>query len=427
MWIKKIILPLLLVIVLSTIVIISFGENQEENLRISQIHQTPFVGPTVYDIPFESYEAFDETLVEEKSFIHKINVISVGDIMAHTIQLEAAKTENGYDFYPQLEEIKDKISSKDFAIGNLETVMAGEDRRYSGKNMIFNTPDNLAVSLKKAGFDILTTANNHALDRGFYGVKRTQEVLEKEGLLYTGTYTSDERDILTFSKDGFSFALLSYSFSTNGWPMPEENPHTLNMMEREIIYKDIERAKEMAVDFIIVANHWGLEYHLDENHHQRDLTHDLFYAGADIILGTHPHVLQPFDHIKMKDSSGMYKDKFVIYSQGNFLSGQRTYPRAIGMYINFEFERNGSQKYVSEVSVMPTYVESGYKNGKRFMRVLDVYQSRLDYDAGQLDMSSSLYQNLQVYERDFIEHLSSKVQMTPYLNENNEYVIYEVN
>lgn len=427
MWIKRLILAALVVVVASIGLIISYGEGQEEDLRACQLLARPFVGPTVYDIPFEPYHAFDDTIVEDMSFIHQVSIISVGDIMAHTIQLEAARQGNGYDFYPQLAEMSEKISSKDFAIGNLETVMAGEDKRYSGKNMIFNTPDNLAVALKKAGFDIMTTANNHALDRGYYGLKRTQDILEEEGLLYTGTYSSDQRDILTFSKDGFTFALLSYSFSTNGWPMPSENPYALNMMERDIIFKDIEAAKALEVDFIMVANHWGLEYHLNENHHQRDLTHDLFYAGADIILGTHPHVLQPFEHVKMLDSSGQYKDKFVIYSQGNFLSGQRTYPRAIGMYINFEFERDGGDKYVSEVSVMPTYVEAGYRNGKRYMRVLDVYQSRLDYDMGQLDISPSLYRTLEVYEKDFLEHINAKGQMTPYLNDNNEYVIYEMN
>ncbi len=291
--------------------------------------------------------------------------------------------------------------------------------------MIFNAPDNLGLSIKKAGFDIITTANNHSLDRGYYGIKRTIETLDQLELLHTGTYIDDNREILTFEKDGFSFALLSYSFSTNGWPMPDGCPESLNMMEQNLIINDIQEAKALGVDFVMVANHWGLEYHSNENHHQRNLADALFYAGADIILGTHPHVLQPFVHKTMKDVSGQNKDKFIIYSQGNFLSGQRSYPRAIGMYINFEFERNGSDKYISEVSVMPTYVEDGYKNNQRYMRILDVHQSQRDYEAGLLDISKGLYNDLKSYEETFIAHLSSRVKMTPYLNDELEYVIYE--
>lgn len=383
--------------------------------------------PSVFDMPSETYSSFDETKVEAMMKPRQVSILSVGDIMAHTIQLEAARTPDGYDFYPQFENIAPKVQSKDFAIGNLETVFAGEDRRYSGKNMIFNTPDNLGVSIKKAGFDILTTANNHSLDRGFYGIKRTRQVLDDIGLLHTGTYIDDNRDLLTFEKDGFSFVLLSYSFSTNGWPMPEENPLALNMMVEDLIVSDIKRAKDLKCDFIIVANHWGNEYHLDENHHQRRLADNLFYAGADIILGTHPHVLQPFVHKNMKDVSGRYKDKFIIYSQGNFLSGQRTYPRAIGMYINFEFERLGADKYVKEVSVMPTYVEEGYKAGKRFMRVLDMHQAIKGYEAGTLDISQATYQMLKHEEKVFIDHLFKKVDLKPELNVYDEYVIYKMN
>ena len=397
----------------------------EENFRAERQLVTEAVGPTVYDIKVEQYNRFDDTAVEKMSFIHRVDILSVGDIMAHTNQFEAAKVADGYDFYPQFEEISTKITSKDFSIANLETVFAGEDKRYSGKNMIFNAPDNLGLSIKKAGFDIITTANNHSLDRGYYGIKRTIETLDQLELLHTGTYIDDNREILTFEKDGFSFALLSYSFSTNGWPMPEGYPESLNMMEQNLIINDIKEAKALGVDFVMVANHWGLEYHSNENHHQRNLADALFYAGADIILGTHPHVLQPFVHKTMKDVSGQNKDKFIIYSQGNFLSGQRSYPRAIGMYINFEFERNGSDKYVSEVSVMPTYVEDGYKNNQRYMRILDVHQSQRDYEAGLLDISKGLYNDLKSHEETFIAHLSSRVKMTPYLNDELEYVIYE--
>jgi poly-gamma-glutamate synthesis protein (capsule biosynthesis protein) len=192
------------------------------------------------------------------------------------------------------------------------------------------------------------------------------------------------------------------------------------------LFKAVTRAKEEGVDFVIVAVHWGLEYHLDENVHQRRLAETMFYAGADIVLGTHPHVIQPFEHKKMVDVSGEEKDKYIIYSQGNFISGQRTYPRAIGMYINFDFKKTGIEEaVVNMVSVMPTYVEAEYRNGQRFMRILDVHQAQVDNLNKTLDINDYLLNDLKNYEEMFVAHIASKVDMTPYLNDMNEYVIYK--
>lgn len=152
----------------------------------------------------------------------------------------------------------------------------------------------------------------------------------------------------------------------------------------------------------------------------------MFLAGADIILGTHPHVIQPFEHLIMEDVSGRLKDKFIIYSQGNFVSGQRTYPRAIGMHITFKFTKfDVEEPYVSEVSVMPTYVESTYKNGQRFMRILDTYKGHEMFLEGSLDISSNLANELKQHETNFLSHIVSRIDFQPYLNEEESYVIYE--
>jgi len=429
---KVIIISCITLILLLTAILVGGKVIQpKESMTEVPVAEPIVIEEDVYKNPYtfdkEDYFAFDESIIEDKVFVHKVNVLSVGDIMAHSIQFDAAKTEDGYDFYPQFEYIADKISSKDIAIANLETVFAGEEARYSGKNMIFNAPDQLGESIKKAGFDILTTANNHSLDRGYKGIKRTLDVLDELELEHTGTFRTEEesKEILTFEEDGISFALLSYSYSTNGWPIPENEPYSINMMIEEKMIEDIKKANALEVDFVMVAIHWGLEYHLEENHHQRNLANALFYEGADIILGTHPHVLQPFEHQKMTDSSGEEKDKFIIYSQGNFLSGQRSYPRAIGMYINFEFQRNGSHKpFVNEVSVMPTYVEDTYKNNQRYMRVLDMNQAIEGFDNNTLDINQRLYNNLKIYQETFVNHVASRMKSAPTLNPNKEYTIY---
>lgn len=360
--------------------------------------------------------------------IKNVSVLSVGDIMGHTVQLLAAKTDEGYDFSEQFKYIAPIISSRDISIGNLETVFAGESASYSGKNMIFNSPDALGEGIKEAGFDILTTANNHSLDRRYDGLKRTLDVLDELGIMHAGTSRTEEesKQILTFENKGITFALLSYSYSTNGWPMPEDHPYALNMIDDDKIIEDIKSARALGVDFVIVASHWGLEYHLNENIHQQRLTEKMFYAGADIVLGTHPHVIQPFEHIKMEDESGELKDKFIIYSQGNFVSGQRTHPRAIGMHITFDFSMvDDGVPYVNQVSVMPTFVEYNNYGSKPYMRILDTRKSVIQYEEGTLDISENFAVELKSYESEFVSHIASKSDQVPYLNDRGDYVIYD--
>lgn len=386
-----------------------------------------------YSFEFEEYNLFDESYIENIKFKNTVNILSVGDIMAHTIQFDSAynSSDDSYDFYEQFKYISDKLSEKDYSIGNLETVFAGKGAIYSGENMIFNAPDNLAESVKKAGIDVLTTANNHSLDRGVDGIARTIDVLDGLGILHTGTYKSkaDSEKILTFEKNGISFALLSYSYGTNGWDIPYEDIYYLNLIETNKIISDIEKAKKLGVDIVMVALHWGLEYHESPSIYQTRLSDLVFYAGADIILGTHPHVLQPFEHKKSLDSSGEEKNKFIIYSMGNFISGQRTSPRDIGMYINFKVSRDGSNSaYIEEVSVMPTWVQSVKLNNKRYMRILDVRDTIEKYENNLIaNISLDDYNELIRIEKDSIEHLFSNTRRKEFrLNENNEYIIYRI-
>lgn len=439
---KRVFRIICIVMIILTIVYYSVVGLKKEELEVVKIPNTNNISSISTDIeeiefkhkyPFDSeiYTLFDDSAVEDVEFSNSVEIISVGDIMAHTIQFEAAYEweTKSYNFDEQFKYISDKLSSKNFAIGNLETVFAGKDKRYSGKNMIFNAPDSLAKSLKEAGIDIVTTANNHSLDRGYYGLSRTIDVLDNLGILHSGTYKTEEdsEEVLIFEENGISFALLSYSYSTNGWPMPEENPYALNMLDEGQIINDIKRAKSLGVDIVVVAAHWGLEYQRNPNIHQTNLADSMFYAGADIVLGSHPHVVQPFVNKKMIDSSGEEREKFIIYSMGNFISGQRTSPRDIGMYINFKVTRKGSNPvFIEEVSVMPTWVQSSYVNGKRYMRVLDVLDAITKYENDQINnITNSEYLKLNRIEKETLEHLFKNEELKDYeLNENNEYVIY---
>ncbi len=430
---------LICIALLSSIILITTGQMKEETKTLAKTDIVEEVSIEITEnksdetprFEKEDYKKFDDSQIENVTFKRTVSVLAVGDIMAHTLQFTAAydKQTDQYNFYEQFKYIADKLSSKDFAIGNLETVFAGKDRRYSGKNMIFNAPDNLAESIKKAGIDILTTSNNHSLDRGFDGISRTIDVLDELEILHTGTFKTEEEsnEILIFEKEGISFALLSYSYSTNGWPMPEGKPYSMNMMEEQKIIGDIKKAKEAGADIVMVGLHWGLEYRSDPNHHQTNLADSLFYAGADIILGSHPHVLQPFEHLTMVDESGTKKEKFIIYSMGNFISGQRTSPRDIGMYINFKISRIGSEPaFIEEVSVMPTWVQATTVSGKGYMRILDIHDTIIKYDQDLIEnISRAEYEKLKRVEAESIEHLFKNTEYVEYLlNDENEYVIY---
>jgi len=329
-------------------------------------------------------------LVPEPPKVETVNLVSVGDIMAHTAQFDAAYNSetDDYDFAEQFSAIKPYIEEADLAVGNFETVCAGKDQKYSGTNMIFNVPDILLENLKDSGFDILTTANNHSLDRKFFGIERTIDVMDDLGIEHTGTFkTAEDERVLVVESKGITFGIIAYTFSTNGWPIPKGKEFSINMLDRELIFADIERAKELDVDFIISSVHWGNEYKLKPSVHQTKLGREMVDAGVDIVLGHHPHVVEPME---------WYNDGLIIYSMGNFVSGQRTHPRDYGMLVNLTFKKEEEQepKFYA-ASMMPTYVQYDFKNDQRYMRILPVDEWIKKYENEEHDfLSGKEYERL---------------------------------
>jgi len=285
----------------------------------------------------------------------------VGDLMCHSTQFNYAKVEaDSFDFTGVYKEVKQYLSAADLAIGNLETVIAGKNKGYSGYPY-FNAPDDFIYALKDAGFDLLVTANNHALDQGWDGVKRTIEVINEYKIHRTGTFLSQEdRDSLRiFQINSIKIAILAYSENTNGLPIPKGKDFVINLIDEELIKRDIDKARAKNVDIVLVHLHYGPEYNREPSDYQKEIVNKIIQLGADIIIGGHPHVVQPVDFFKTKNSK--LETGFVAYSMGNFISNQRWRYSDAGVILNIQISKNKftDSIYISEVNYLPTWVFKG--------------------------------------------------------------------
>lgn len=295
-----------------------------------------------------------DTPVVAPDTIHRLKLSFVGDIMGHTNQIRSAvgdpkkwKSRNMADFNYEtcFRYVKPIFEEADLMIGNLELTLSNRGK-YSGYPM-FRSPDAFASYLKDAGFDILTTCNNHSNDGFLYGVEHTIDVLDSLNIVHTGTFKNQaERDslyplIVEKEADGttFKLAFINYTYGTNG--LKTKEPAVVNLIDKKQIKKDIEVAKAAEPDMIIAIMHWGGEYLLDEHDSQVRLTKLLWENGVDVVIGAHPHVLEPIktDTLWNEDSTHS-KEVLVAYSLGNFISNQYRPNTDMGMIFELELVKN---------------------------------------------------------------------------------------
>lgn len=273
----------------------------------------------------------EEKASKEEKNAEEIKIISVGNILFHDEQLLGAKNGSTYDFNPSFQYVKDKIKSADLSIGVLETTFAGG--KYTGYP-VFNSPDEALVAVKNSGIDIVNYAHNHILDSGTSGFRRTLDLTSKNSIEYIGV-RKDNNSIPYLIKDikGAKIGIISYVFETqenkgtrtiNSISIPKDVINlinTFNYKELDKFYKNIDsNIKEMkskGVNFVVASLHWGEEYDTEPNSYQKSIAKKLNELGVDLLLGEHPHVIQPYEIIK-----GAQRDTLVTYSQGNFLSNQ---------------------------------------------------------------------------------------------------------
>ena len=286
-----------------------------------------------------------------------ITLIFAGDIMGHSPQFNAAyNTETKtYSYDVCFENVKSYIDKVDIAIANLEVPLAGEP--YSGYPN-FSSPDALLDGMKNAGYDVVLTANNHVVDRGKKGLERTIKIINDRKLKHIGSYLNKaQRDSiypLIIDKQGVKIALLNYTYGTNGIAVVA--PNIVNMLDTIQIKKDIQKAKSLNSDIIILTVHWGIEYITKANEVQRKLSRFFVLQGVDLVIGSHPHVVQDAEILFSKDSVEVP----VYYSLGNSISNQRKPETDGGIMVKVEIGTNSKQ--ILSTKYLPVYVHKGKLN-----------------------------------------------------------------
>ena len=269
------------------------------------------------------------------------------------------------------QDVKRYFEGYDFVIGNLELTFGGPDREYASFPC-FNTPDSFLDAVKDAGFNLLTTANNHSMDTGETGLKRTISQLDAYDIDHAGTYASQEaRDtIYTKEVNGINFAFVSATYGTNGIPVPED--YLVNHID-DTLMADITKAQELA-DVVVVLPHMGNEYETVPNDIFVEWADSMFAAGADIVLASHPHVLQRMEYRQVDHGDGVH-DGFIIYSLGNFISSQTTPPRNASIVLHLTVEQVADNPAeVKEVSFVPIWTQFRNANDQNHFVVRSVYE-----------------------------------------------------
>ncbi len=314
-----------------------------------------------------------------------VSLLFAGDAMQHQSQLDAAKTKDGYNYSSYFTEIEDQIKAADIAVVNLETTLPG--KAYTGYPC-FGSPDAFAYSLRDAGFDVFLTANNHAIDKQKLGVERTITVLDSMHVKHLGTYINQNKKDLYYPmmiiKNGIRIAMLNYTYATNGIEI--QQPNVINMIDKKQILADIQLAKAMKPDIIIANMHWGVEYKLFASAEQKELAQFLIKNGVRLVIGGHPHVVQPMDIQKKNDSI----ENVIVYSMGNFVSGMKVENTEGGMMVKINLSKeNEGEIQIDSCSYSLVWVAKPLVNGKLDFHLIPIekYQS----EEGKLKLGDAIH------------------------------------
>ncbi|MDD2552674.1 MAG: CapA family protein [Dysgonamonadaceae bacterium] len=344
---------------------------------------------------------------------NRVTLLFAGDAMQHLPQIYATKKDSGYYYDSVFELVKEKISQADIAGVNFETTLGGKP--YRGYPT-FSSPNEFATALHNAGFDIFFTANNHALDTGKKGLEQTIRVIKELGAKQTGTFESQEkRDLqypLMIIKNGIRIAFLNYTYGING--LVVEDPNIVNLIDTIVIKEDLETASLLKPDIIIAVMHWGEEYHTKPSIKQKETAQFLVKNGVRIVIGHHPHVVQPVEISSENDNI----THATFYSLGNFVSNQRKINTDGGMIaeivLNKTSDSEGENSLVNIESVDYSFVwvHKYYKVKKPVYRLLPIKCKDIDKEKS---MPQSNY-NLTPYEQKSLERFvkaANKNAVTP--------------
>ncbi|WP_282936954.1 CapA family protein [Paenibacillus sp. RC67] len=354
-----------------------------------------------------------------------ITIAAVGDfLMKYRIIGTAKAGDKRYSFDEIFEPVASYLRDADLTIGNLETTFSGSEIGYSVSKRspktgwpLFNCPDSFASTLKKLGFDVLTTANNHCMDCGISGLKRTLKVLDSKGLSHTGTYLThkDSQQFLIKNVKGIKIGILSYTKTTNRIPVPSDQTWSVNRIQPSKIIADIRRLKAKSVDLVIVCMHFGREYSKYPNEEQKKYFRLLFKHGADIILGAHSHVIQPSLFYESKDVNGIKKKRYASFSLGNFIS-TRLYGNdhtLTGLINRLHIRKHDDGRVqIMSADFIPTWVRRIKVGGRTAFRVvplLSTVEKQATRTGGESERMSKMVQHLKRHIPRYQNHSDFKI------------------
>ena len=384
---------LTLIVMISILFLLSACSNTE-NIQYAEDHKQHDLKITI-----------EKEHLEIKPKITSIKLAAIGDMLIHSVVYGDAKTETGYNFSSMLEHVTPFLSDPTIAMANQETMIGGEEIGLSTYPR-FNSPHQVGDALYKAGIDIVTLANNHTLDVGEKAIENALNHWDKIDMRYIGAYRDkedSERIRVMETEEDITVSFLGYTYGTNGIPIPDGKDYLVNLIDREKIAADVKVAEEVS-DVIVMNLHFGTEYQRMPNEDQQELVQYVAALGVDIIIGHHPHVLQPMEWIEGKGGN----KTFVVYSLGNFLSGQDEFYRRIGGMVEVTIEKKvtrGEEKIqVIAPRFLPTFVNYD-ENSRKDFEVIPMYQ----LDETELQDADRHYQEIKEHmsqwmpEVEFIE------------------------
>ena len=304
-----------------------------------------------------------------------ITVAAVGDLLINRSVLDSAydARDGTFDFSPIFTATTPYLRAADYSVANLETRLAGPAYGYSGYPR-FNTPDSLAPAVRRAGIKLLATANNHSLDMGWPGIVHTLQTLSAAGLAHIGTYASAAAQARPFIVDvqGIKLAWLNYTAVTNGLPLPPGKRFALNVWNPQAAATAIRRARRDGADLVLVVMHWGIEDQRTPNAVQRRIAGQLAADGADVVIGSHPHVVQKIATVTATEANGSRHRCLVAYSLGNFIADQQQRYTDCGIILYLDIVKDRAGTRVAQVRYLPVWVEKRPAGETYRFRVLPV-------------------------------------------------------
>lgn len=315
-------------------------------------------------ISVDTIEKDTSVLEEEPDIYEELNLVAAGDNLIHSMVIKAGKDGNTYDYNYMYDNIRDYIKSFDVAILNQETVLINDESKYSGYPC-FGSPTEIGDAVINAGFDIITQATNHAYDKKEEGILDSISFWEQNNIPVLGIHKNPNENVFIYENGHFRIAMLNYTYGLNGFVLPSGKEYLVDTLyDKEKIIDDLNYAKNNS-DFIIVFPHWGTEYTLTETTEQENWASFFAENGADLIIGAHPHVIEPLKIITT--SSG--KEVPVYYSLGNFISNQDEATRMLGALAEVTLVYDNGTVYVKSYKATPivTHITKGQKSFETFL------------------------------------------------------------